>query len=70
MVAGIQLRYLGECKTLLENFPAYHHALNSDSPLSQLEAMTHIAKLFSIVEVFSTPLERFVFRLSRDASTF
>jgi len=71
MTAGIQLRYLGECKTLLENFPAYHNALNSNSPLSQLEAMAHLAKLFSIVEIFATPLERFpIFPLWRDASIF
>jgi hypothetical protein len=54
-----QLRYLEECKKMLERFPAFHNALNSDNPLSQLEAMTNVVKLLSIVEVFATPQERY-----------
>lgn len=53
-----KLRYLEECKKMLERFPAFHNALNSDNPLSQLEAMTNVVKLLSIVEVFATPQER------------
>jgi hypothetical protein len=45
---------------MLERFPAFHNALNSDNPLSQLEAMTNVVKLLSIVEVFATPQERYI----------
>ncbi len=43
------------------------NALNTENPLPQLEALTNIAKLLSIVEVFPTPQERFgiiIIRLS------
>jgi hypothetical protein len=56
--ACVQLRFLEECKKMLERFSAFHHALHSDNPLSQLEAMTNVVKLLSIVEVFATPQER------------
>ena len=54
----MKLQYLGECKKILESFESLVNRLNSDSHHLQLEALTNIAKLLAIVEIFRTPQER------------
>ena len=53
-----QVQYLGECKKIMESFESLVNRLNSDSHHLQLEALTNIAKLLAIVEIFRTPQER------------
>lgn len=51
-----QLRFLHEYRVTLGNIDNIVHSLTD--PFKQLEAITCIAKLLSIVEVFNTPTER------------
>eukprot|EP01087_Luapelamoeba_hula_P013814 TRINITY_DN3982_c1_g1_i5.p1 TRINITY_DN3982_c1_g1~~TRINITY_DN3982_c1_g1_i5.p1 ORF type:complete len:859 (+),score=157.44 TRINITY_DN3982_c1_g1_i5:1017-3593(+) len=53
-----KIRFLAECKKTIEMFDALVARLNSDSQHMQIEALTNIAKLLSIVEVFPTPQAR------------
>jgi hypothetical protein len=58
LVSLIKVRFLTETKKYLESFESFVNRLNSDNHHLQLEALTSIAKLLSIVEVFNTPQER------------